>query len=88
MAGAPVKKSYSWDKTRIDFIDYDIWGRSEFYPVGWYKDDNGLKYFVVRGASGGVATSNLAYIVCSWNLYPNNPAGLSYIDTLTVPSGY
>ena len=88
MAGAPVKKSFSWDKTRIDFIDYDIWGRSEFYSCGWYKDDNGLKYFVVRGASGGVATSNLAYITCSWNLYPNNPAGLSYIDTLTVPSGY
>jgi hypothetical protein len=88
MAGAPVWESFSWDKTRIDFIDYDIWGRAEFYPTGWYKDENGLKYFVTRGLSGGVATSNLAYITAAWNLYVNNPAGISYIDGLTVPSGY
>jgi hypothetical protein len=88
MAGAPVKCSYSWDKTRIDFINYDVWGRAEFYPPGWYKDDNGNRYFVLRGASGGIAASNLAYLVSSWNLYVNNPAGVSYINTLTVPSGY
>ena len=88
MAGAPVEEHYSWDKTRIDFVDYDIWSRAEFYPVSWYKDENGLRYFVMRGASGGIATSNLAYITCAWNLYANNPAGISYIDTLTVPSGY
>ena len=88
MAGAPVWESFSWDKTRIDFIDYDIWGRAEFYAPGWYKDENGLRYFVTRGLSGGVSTSNLAYITAAWNLYPNNPAGIAYIDTLTVPSGY
>jgi len=88
MAGAPVKCSYSWDKTRIDFINYDVWGRAEFYPVQWYKDDNGNRYFVLRGPSGGVATSNLAYIVSSWNLYVNNPAGTSYISGLSVLSGY
>ena len=88
LAGAPVKKHFSWDKTRIDFIDLDIYGRAEFYPPQWYKDDNGNKFFVMRGTSGGVATSNLAYIVCSWQLYANNPAGISYIDSLTVPTGY
>jgi hypothetical protein len=88
MAGAPVWESFSWDKTRIDFIDYDIWGRAEFYAPGWYKDENGQRYFVTRGLSGGVATSNLAYITAAWNLFPNNPAGISYIDNLSVPSGY
>jgi hypothetical protein len=88
MAGAPVKTHYSWDKTRIDFIDYSVWGRAEFYPIGWYKDDNGLKYFVLRGTSGGVQTSNIAYITCAWNLYVNNPAGCTYIDTLSIPAGY
>lgn len=88
LAGAPIRKSFSWDKTRIDFVDYDIYGRAEFYPAGWYKDDNGNKFFVLRGSSGGVATSNLAYITCSWQLYANNPAGIAYIDVLTVPSGY
>lgn len=88
MAGAPVKCSYSWDKTRIDFINYDVWGRAEFYPPGWYKDDNGNRFFVMRSADGGVAASNLAYLISSWNLYVNNPAGLSYISGLSVLSGY
>jgi hypothetical protein len=88
MAGAPVSVSYSWDKKRIDFVDLDVWGRAEFHPPGFYKDENGNRYFVVRGTSGGVATSNLAYLVASFNLFMNNPAAASYIDTLTVPSGY
>lgn len=88
MAGAPVKVSYSWNKKRIDFVDYDVWGRAEFHPPGFYKDENGNQYFVVRGTSGGVATSNLAYLVASFNLYMNNPAAASYIYGLTVPGGY
>jgi len=88
LAGAPLKTSYSWDKTRIDFINYDVWGRAEFYPPGWYKDDNGNRFFVARGASGGIAASNFAYIVASWQLYVNNPAGLSYISGLSVLPGY
>lgn len=88
MAGAPVSVSYSWNKKRIDFIDLDVWGRAEFHPPGFYKDDNGNRAFVVRGTSGGVATSNLMYLVASFNLYMNNPAAAAYIDTLTVPSGY
>jgi hypothetical protein len=88
LAGAPIKRSYSWDKTRIDFINYDVWARAEFYPCRFYRDDNGNRYFPMRGASGGVAASNLAYIDCSWNLYVTNPAGASYISALTVPAGY
>src|SRR5476651_1116456 len=42
MAGCPVYENFSWDKTRIDFIDYELWARAVFYEPGWYKDDNGL----------------------------------------------
>jgi hypothetical protein len=88
LAGAPVKCSFSWDKTRIDLVDYAVYKRAEFYKPQWFKDDNGNRYFVLRGASGGVATSSLAYIVAAWQMYAVNPAGISYIDQLTVPSGY
>jgi hypothetical protein len=88
MAGSPVKKSYSWDKKRIDFVDYDAWGRAEYHATGFYKDENGNIYFVARGTSGGVATSNIAQLVASFNLFVNNPPACSYIDTLAVPSGY
>lgn len=88
VAGAPFKKSYSWDKTRMDFVDNDLWGRAEFHQVGFYKDKNGNSYFPAYGTSGGIAASNLTYIVASFNIYVSNPGGVSYIDQLGVPTGY
>lgn len=89
IAGAPLEVSYSWDRTRIDFIDYDVWGRAEMHPPGFYQNpDDGRKVFETRGPSGGVATSWIFYIIASFNLFMNNPAGASYIYSLAVPSGY
>jgi hypothetical protein len=89
MAGAPLKVSYSWDRTRIDFIDLDVWGRAELHPAGFYANpDDGKKVFEVRSGDGGVATSWIFYVVASFNLFMNNPASASYIDTLAIPSGY
>lgn len=87
LAGAPIETSYSWDKTRIDFINKEVWGRAELKPAGFYEVD-GSKIFSIRGASGGLATSLIFYIVASFNLFVNNPAGCSYIYGLTIPSGY
>ncbi len=89
IAGAPLKVSYSWDRTRIDFIDLDVWGRAELHPAGFYANpDDGKKVFEVRSGDGGVATSWIFYVVASFNLFMNNPASASYIDTLAIPSGY
>lgn len=86
MAGAPVKRSYAWDKTRIDFIT-DIWGRCEMEAID-FMSINGKRIFEVRGPSGGVVASYLMYATISWNLFNENPAKGSYIDGLTVLSGY
>jgi hypothetical protein len=89
LAGAPLKTSYSWDRTRIDFIDLDVWGRAELHPPGFYKNpDNNQRVWELRGPSGGVATSWIFYIVASFNIFMNNPAAASYIDNLAVPAGY
>ncbi len=87
MAGAPVKTSFSWDKTRIDFINQEVWGRAELKPAGFYEVD-GQKIFPIRGASGGIAAAMIFYIVASFNLFVNNPAACSYIYGLTIPAGY
>ena len=87
MAGAPVKVSYSWDRQRIDFVNYDVWGRSEMKEPDFYEID-GKKVFPLYGSSGGLAAAYIFYIVASFNLFVDNPAGTSYIDGLTVPSGY
>jgi len=87
LAGAPVKTSYSWDKTRIDFVVADVWGRAEMHPADFYTVD-GRRIFEIRGSSGGVATSQIFYITASFNLFVSNPAVCSYISGLTVPTGY
>lgn len=87
MAGAPVKKHYSWDKTRIDFVVNGVWGRAEILPIGFYKTD-GRNIFEIRGASGGVATADIFYMVVGMQTYVDNPAACSYIDGLAVPAGY
>lgn len=87
MAGAPVRKHFNWDKTRIDFIDKGVWGRAEILPIGFYTSD-GRKLFELRGASGGVAAAEIFYMVVGMQIFVNNPPATSYIDNLAVPSGY
>jgi hypothetical protein len=87
LAGVGIRKHFSWDKKRIDFIVSSLWGRAEMHPAGFYEVD-GRKIFEIRGSSGGVATSQIFYVVGSFNLYVTNPAALSYIDNLAVPAGY
>ena len=87
MAGAPVTCSFNWDKTRIDFVTDSVWGRGEILPIGFYTTD-GRNIFEIRGASGGVATAEIFYMVVGMQTFVNNPAGCAYIDNLAVPSGY
>lgn len=87
LAGAPVRQSYNWDKTRIDFIVNEVWGRAELLPIGFYTTD-GRKIFEIRGASGGVATADIFYLVWGGQFFVNNPAAIAYIDNLAVPAGY
>lgn len=87
IAGVPIKTHFSWDKTRIDFIVSDTWGRAEMHAPGFYTVD-GRRIFEIRGASGGVATSQIFYLCASFNFFLRNPAEISYIYGLTVPAGY
>lgn len=87
MAGANVKCSFNWDKKRIDFVTDEVWGRGEILPIGFYTTD-GRKIFEIRGASGGVATSDIFYMVVGMQTFVSNPAATAFIDTLAVPSGY
>ena len=87
MAGAKVTASYNWDKTRIDFVTDEVWGRAEILPLGFYTSDN-RKIFEIRGASGGVAAADIFYMVVGMQTFVSNPAATAYIDALAVPSGY
>ena len=87
LAGARVRKHANWNKTRIDLIIKELWGRAEMHPAGFYEAD-GKKVFEARSSDGGVAAALIFYFVCSWNLFMMNPAAGSYIYGLTIPTGY
>lgn len=87
MAGANIKTSFNWNPSRIDFINGDVWGRAEILPLGFYKSD-GRKIFEIRGASGGVATADIFYMVVGMQTFVTNPAATAYIDNLAVPPGF
>lgn len=87
IAGVRIRKHFSWDKTRIDFVVNEVWGRAEMHPAGFYEEE-GRRLFEVRGPSGGVAAATLFYLVASFNTFINNPPGCSYISDLSVPTGY
>lgn len=87
LAGVPARKHFNWDKTRIDFVVDEVWGRAELHPAGFYEEE-GRRLFEVRGPSGGVAAATLFYLVASFNTFVNQPPGCSYISDLAVPDGY
>jgi len=87
LAGSPLKLSYNWDRTRIDFVDLDVWGRAELHKPGFYEVDKN-KIFPLYGTSGGLLASRIFYLVSSFNCFVKNPAACSYIYALAIPSGY
>jgi hypothetical protein len=87
LAGVPIRKHFNWDKTRIDYVVDEIWGRAEMHPAGFYEEE-GRRMFEVRGASGGVAAATLFYLCASFNTYINQPPAAVYISDLSVPAGY
>lgn len=87
LAGAPLKVSYNWDRTRIDFCDMDSWGRAELHKPGFYEVE-GRKIFEIRSGDGGLNSSFIFYLVASFNTFVKNPAASAYIKNLLVPSGY
>jgi len=88
MAGAPVKESFFWDQTRIDFVNLSIWGRGVLEDISFYGDKHGKKLFEVRSTDGGVAAAWIYYLVTSYNVFIDNPPAASYVSDLTKLSGY
>jgi len=87
LAGAPVRLHYSWDKTRIDFINLKNWGRAEMHAPDFYKI-GGKYFFEVRSQDGGVAAATLIYLAASFQVFCENPAEDAYIDNLAIPAGW
>jgi len=87
LAGVPIQQHFNWDKTRIDYVVDEVWGRAEMHKTGFYEEE-GRRMFEARGTSGGVAAATMFYLVASFNTFINNPPACVYISDLAIPAGY
>jgi hypothetical protein len=72
---------------RIDFIDLKDWWRIETKATDYY-DVGGQTIFPTIGASGGIASSNLFYLVVSAQAGVTNCRRSSYLSNAAVPKNY
>jgi hypothetical protein len=87
IAGIPIRTHWAWDRTRIDLLDMDAWGRAVMKEPDFYEVE-GRKIFELRGASGGVATSQIFYLAAAFNIFVDNPISGAFISGLTIPTNY
>ncbi len=87
IAGIPIRTHWGWDRTRIDLLDLDSWGRAVMKEPDFYEVE-GRKIFELRGFSGGVATSQIFYLAAAFNIFVDNPISGAFISGLTIPTNY
>jgi hypothetical protein len=87
IAGVPIKKDFSWDKTRIDFIIPAVWKKVQLMSPHFVKV-GGSKILPVYNTSGEIVASKEIKLLATCNLYSERPDAGSYVSGLTIPSGY
>lgn len=87
MAGREILLNPRATPGRIDFIDLKDWWRIETKPTDYY-DVGGQTIFPVIGATGGVATSNLFYLVIMCQAGVTNVRRSSYLSNVAIPKLY
>jgi hypothetical protein len=87
MAGREILLNPRATPGRIDFIDLKDWWRVETKPTDYY-DVGGQTIFPVIGASGGLQSQNLFYLVLMAQAGINNARRSSYLSNVAVPKLY
>ena len=87
LAGIPFLVDLKAIQGRIDLLDFSTWYRTEVQPLDMYEV-GGQRVFWPMGASGGVAASQISYMIWMGNIVCENPRKNAYISNLAIPSGY
>ena len=87
MYGAPIKQSIHANRGRIDFMDLSHWGRAEMQAID-FAQWGGQTNWPTYGASGGLNSAEITYIITGFQLWNDSPRSSAYIYNLSVPAGY
>jgi hypothetical protein len=87
LAGRSIVTSVKATQGRIDYIADDHWFKQEIMPLDFY-DIDGKTVFPIYGASGGLASTKITYLVFGGNIGNDDPGAGAYATGLSVPQGY
>lgn len=88
IAGATVLQSINADPTRLDFINFDSWGRAVMQDIDYFTIGDQKTFFPVDSTTGSPVAASLFYYTTSFQYFVDNPRRGSYIKTLGKPAGY
>jgi len=87
MSNFPLKQSIHQDRTRIDFLCLNYWGRIVATDTGFYKVGDNI-IFPAYGTDGiSLVSSEFFYLKSGLQVFNRNPLSGSYIKSLLVPAG-
>lgn len=89
LAGVKCMPDLHAARDRIDFVNFDTWGKVESAPVDFLKTPDG-RYFdrPIDAATGSQVASIIFWVYWFGQFFIDNPASVGYIDTLAIPLGY
>jgi len=71
---------------RVDFVNFDNWGRAQVKDIDYFTRLDGSKFFEGRNSSGGVTAEYSWFLTCAMDWYCVDPGSQGYIDSLAVPA--
>jgi hypothetical protein len=85
--GYPVLIDQHQDPTRVDILNLAVWGRAELYPLRYYTDNNGNKFFTLVDTSTGTPkAAELCYLQYGGQFFMRNPRDGAYLKNLSKPT--
>ncbi len=88
IAGAPILQSINADPTRIDFLNFDSWGRAVMQDIDYFTIGDQKTFYPIDSTTGSPIAASLFYYTTSFQYFVDNPLRGSYIKTLAKPAGY
>ena len=87
MSGIKTVQSIHQDRTRIDLLCVNYWGRIVGTDTGFYKVGDRI-LFPGYGTDGiSLVSSEFFYLITGMQMFNRNPLSGSYIKTLALPAG-
>lgn len=89
MSNVPVKQSIHADRTRVDFMCLNYWGRIVATDTGFAKfgEDQRIIWPAYQSGGLGLVSTEFFYIKSGLQVYNRNPLSGSYIKSLQLPAG-